>query len=277
MPAKGKRKDNPRKMDQVTPPLKTLLPATGHLQGYETDTSITAPLQDGHESNASLSTAACGPHDTTSTFEKRIASLLESLFELGGLGNCSSKLREVAETLPDWQIILPITPTRNNISTNTDPQPTPPSTHICGGSDLNQPDPQETQHRVHSPPAPKNAKASNSRGKDKGKAPGGVGTNPNPPKKSPLYAPPPTPFPPYREPAVIFHAAPTKYKAGLMSCWIEENSKGARILGIRWLLQEGRRVAKLVSSLIIYVAEGIDITQWPRISFYGSAFWVRIV
>ncbi|KAF8420016.1 hypothetical protein BGX38DRAFT_619968 [Terfezia claveryi] len=70
--------------------------------------------------------------------------------------------------------------------------------------------------------------------------------------------------PPNRSRAIVFHAAPMKYKPGLMRRWIEEDNEGARIVGIRWLLQEGRRVGKLASSLVIYLAAEIDTTHGLR-------------
>ncbi|KAF8436695.1 hypothetical protein BGX38DRAFT_1332969 [Terfezia claveryi] len=61
-------------------------------------------------------------------------------------------------------------------------------------------------------------------------------------KKPATVAPPPnTPKTTNRTQAVVLHAAPMRYKPGLMRRWIEEDNQGARILGIRWLLQEGRR------------------------------------
>ncbi|RPB29182.1 hypothetical protein L211DRAFT_845181 [Terfezia boudieri ATCC MYA-4762] len=57
---------------------------------------------------------------------------------------------------------------------------------------------------------------------------------------------PKNPPPSIRARAVVSHAAPSKYKPGLMLRWIEEDNKGVRILGIRWLLQEDRRLGKLV-------------------------------
>ncbi|RPB19970.1 hypothetical protein L211DRAFT_895545 [Terfezia boudieri ATCC MYA-4762] len=46
MPGKGKRKDNPGKLDRVNPPLKTRLPVTGHPQpttSYTTTATATIP------------------------------------------------------------------------------------------------------------------------------------------------------------------------------------------------------------------------------------------
>jgi len=51
--------------------------------------------------------------------------------------------------------------------------------------------------------------------------------------------------------ALVMHAAPLKYKPGTMRRWVEEDNKGVRIMGIRWLLKEDRR-GQVVSSLVIY-------------------------
>ncbi|RPB23565.1 hypothetical protein L211DRAFT_838417, partial [Terfezia boudieri ATCC MYA-4762] len=67
-----------------------------------------------------------------------------------------------------------------------------------------------------------------------------------------------------RTQAVVLHAAPTKYKPGLMRRWIEEDNNNAQIKGIRWLLLKGRRVGKAASSLVIYLAEEIDIKNGLR-------------
>ena len=39
----------------------------------------------------------------------------------------------------------------------------------------------------------------------------------------------------------VMHAAPLKYKPGTMRRWTEEDNKGVKILGIRWLLKDDRR------------------------------------
>ncbi|RPB20323.1 hypothetical protein L211DRAFT_527780 [Terfezia boudieri ATCC MYA-4762] len=52
-----------------------------------------------------------------------------------------------------------------------------------------------------------------------------------------------------------------------MRRWIEEDNNNTQIKGIRWLLLEGRRVGKAASSLVIYLAEEIDIktgSAWAR-------------
>jgi len=40
---------------------------------------------------------------------------------------------------------------------------------------------------------------------------------------------------------LIMHEAPLQYKPGTMRGWIEENTGGVKMLGIRWLLKEDRR------------------------------------
>ena len=68
------------------------------------------------------------------------------------------------------------------------------------------------------------------------------------PPQAPVHAAPATPTR-----AVVLHGVPTKYKPGQMRRWIQEdNPTGApKIIGIRWLLQDYRRVGKLASSLVI--------------------------
>ena len=63
---------------------------------------------------------------------------------------------------------------------------------------------------------------------------------------------------------IVLHGAPTKHKPGTMRQWIIEDNKNIAILGIHWLLQEGRRVGKQASSLVIYLEHGIDITRGVR-------------
>ena len=60
--------------------------------------------------------------------------------------------------------------------------------------------------------------------------------------------------------ALVMHAAPLKYKPGAMRRWIEEDNKGVKILGIRWLLREDRR-GQVASSLVIYMRDLIEVTK----------------
>jgi len=60
--------------------------------------------------------------------------------------------------------------------------------------------------------------------------------------------------------AIVMHAAPLKYKLGTMRRWIEEDNKGVKILGIRWLLWEDRR-GQVASSLVIYMRDLIEVTK----------------
>lgn len=49
-----------------------------------------------------------------------------------------------------------------------------------------------------------------------------------------------------------------------MRRWIEEDNRGnVPILGIRWLLKEGRRAGKL-ASLVIYLKNEVDINHGAR-------------
>ncbi|KAF8415301.1 hypothetical protein BGX38DRAFT_1281392 [Terfezia claveryi] len=134
-------------------------------------------------------------------------------------------------------------PTR--VSTNTDHSP---AKQVVKPKEKIAPPPEESQSSTPPP------------GSQKGKAPGD-------PEQSKNCATPRSARssdPPMRTGAVVFHAAPSKYKPGLMRRWIEEDNKGVQIVGIRWLLQEGRRVGKLASSLVIYLAHSIDSTRGLR-------------
>ncbi|KAF8440674.1 hypothetical protein BGX38DRAFT_1205310 [Terfezia claveryi] len=49
-----------------------------------------------------------------------------------------------------------------------------------------------------------------------------------------------------------------------MRRWMEDDNKNAQIKGIRWLLLEGRRVGKVASSLVIYLAGEINLKDGLR-------------
>lgn len=51
-----------------------------------------------------------------------------------------------------------------------------------------------------------------------------------------------------------------------MHRWIEEHNKDTTVLGIRWLLQEPRRVGKAASSLVlvVYMKEAIKTNKGVR-------------
>jgi len=55
-------------------------------------------------------------------------------------------------------------------------------------------------------------------------------------------------------------ATPPKYKPSTMRRWIEEDNRGVKILGIWWLLKEGRR-GQMASSLVIYLKEPVECTK----------------
>ncbi|RPB23568.1 hypothetical protein L211DRAFT_838422 [Terfezia boudieri ATCC MYA-4762] len=135
-------------------------------------------------------------------------------------------------------------PSINSVSTNMDPPPT--RTYKEAATTTTSP--------KKTTPSPDPPKPRAPQPKGKGKAVTTQTRATPPPRDSPLNQPR----------AIVFHAAPMKYKPGLMRRWIEEDNQGARILGIRWLLQEGRRVGKLASSLVIYLAEGIDTRRGLR-------------
>ncbi|RPB18189.1 hypothetical protein L211DRAFT_854367 [Terfezia boudieri ATCC MYA-4762] len=82
---------------------------------------------------------------------------------------------------------------------------------------------------------------------------------------SPTAKMPPTPaYNPTRLRAVVLHTAPSKFKPGLTCYWIEEDNKGAQILGIRWLTTEERGMGKLASSLVVYIKVKINLHQGLR-------------
>jgi len=51
---------------------------------------------------------------------------------------------------------------------------------------------------------------------------------------------------------VVMHAAPLRYKPGMVRRWLEEDNKGVEITGIRWLLKE-HTPEKAASPLVIYM------------------------
>jgi len=58
--------------------------------------------------------------------------------------------------------------------------------------------------------------------------------------------------------ALVMHAALLKYKPGTMRRWIEEDNRGVKILGIRWLLREDR--SGHVAGIL--VLRGVASLQW---------------
>ncbi|KAF8435230.1 hypothetical protein BGX38DRAFT_1275130 [Terfezia claveryi] len=147
------------------------------------------------------------------------------------------------QTIPPTPAQKPMT---NSVSTNTD-HPVPTYTEAATG-----------QKQSVKP----------QKGKGKGKESAGASSPPPPAYRK--VTPPPNPSPNLRKTtqartqAVVLHAAPTKYKPGLMRRWIEDDNKNAQIKGIRWLLLEGRRVGKAASSLVIYLAEEINLKNGLR-------------
>ncbi|KAF8440577.1 hypothetical protein BGX38DRAFT_1273040 [Terfezia claveryi] len=231
MPGKGNRKDNPGKVDERNSPRKTR-PVTGHLQ---------PPSLDGNDTDASATTA-----------------------------------KERARKIDDEDPVTPPTTTAaSGGDTTTGPEgvkqlfpqtPTLPLQHAEAATETTQEELQthkskgkgkasvaaQSRPRNHPPDRP-----SPGPGKGKGKGPAKATSPSNLPQKNPT--------PSIRARAVVIHAAPTKYKLGLMRRWIEDDNEGIRILDIRWLLPEDRRVAKLASSLVIYMAKEADPTRGLRI------------
>ncbi|KAF8453213.1 hypothetical protein BGX38DRAFT_1141655 [Terfezia claveryi] len=156
-------------------------------------------------------------------------------------------------------------PTTNSVSTNTDHSP---AKQVVKPKEKIAPPPEESQSSTPPPGSQKGKAPPETRSKGKGRlAPPPEITSPSSPKLAKTVQPPRSARssdPPMRTGAVVFHAAPSKYKPGLMRRWIEEDNKGVQIVGIRWLLQEGRRVGKLASSLVIYLAHSIDSTRGLR-------------
>ncbi|RPB20007.1 hypothetical protein L211DRAFT_578174 [Terfezia boudieri ATCC MYA-4762] len=331
MPGKGKRKDNPGKMDRVNPPLKTRIPVTDHPEPQH-DT----PMDTSDTSDTSAVTAAAllfareiiehtestGPYtcSTPPSASRAIWCLRELLTYIGG--NVESIFGdEVFERNAQWftnqlnnggaawvNNSTPRGPRRTESSTQTTPPPqsplvpptkSTPVTHTS--SQTTPPTPPSSPAQVDSStqtippivsPTPKPKPPTNSVSTNTDPPPtrtyAEAATTTTSPKKTTPSPDPPKPrtpqpkgkgkaittqtratAPPRDSPlnqprAIVFHAAPMKYKPGLMRRWIEEDNEGARILGIRWLLQEGRRVGKLASSLVIYLAEGIDTRRGLR-------------
>jgi len=52
-----------------------------------------------------------------------------------------------------------------------------------------------------------------------------------------------------------------------MRRWLEEDNHGVLIAGARWLLQEGRRVGKAASSLVIYLDKPLPEGRKLRMGF----------
>jgi len=54
------------------------------------------------------------------------------------------------------------------------------------------------------------------------------------------------------------HTAPLKYKPSTMRRWVEEDNRGVKVVGIRWLLREDRR-GQEASSLVIYMRDRREV------------------
>ena len=75
---------------------------------------------------------------------------------------------------------------------------------------------------------------------------------------------------------IVIHASPTKFKPGQMRRWIEEDNIGdVQIVGIRCLLPEHRRAAKLASSVVIYVYQSIMVERglWMGRSIFRTKLY----
>ncbi|RPB23545.1 hypothetical protein L211DRAFT_838697 [Terfezia boudieri ATCC MYA-4762] len=268
MPGKGKRKDNSGKMDRVNPLLKIRIPVTDHpkpqhdMPMHDTsDTSDTSNTSDISDTSAMTAAALLFAREiikhtesnhcsTPLSASRAIWCLRELLTYIRG--DVARIFRdEVFEKNTKWfanklnngsttwvNSSRPIWPRRTESSTQTTPPPQSSLTIPPIASPTPKPKllTNSISTNTDSPPTRTYAE---------------VATTISSPKKTILSRT-------LQLKAIILHMAPMKYKPSLMCCWIKENNEGARILGIRWLLQEGRRVGKLASSLIIYLAEGID-------------------
>ena len=63
-----------------------------------------------------------------------------------------------------------------------------------------------------------------------------------------------------RTQAIVMHAAPLRYKLGMMRRWIEEDNKGVEIMGIWWLMKD-HEPGKVAPSLVIYMKSAVDMRK----------------
>jgi len=142
------------------------------------------------------------------------------------------------------------TPTVQRKSTATDAPPTPPTRRYAAAA-------------VQTPPATAAVQTPPQREQGRQVAP----QRAQKPPRGDKGAPPTTR-------ALVMHAAPLKYKPGTTRRWIEEDNKGVKMLGIRWLLREDRR-GQVASSLVIYMRDLMEVTKLRmgrrlfRTTFYG--------
>jgi len=81
----------------------------------------------------------------------------------------------------------------------------------------------------------------------------------------------------WRTRTVVMHAAPLRYKPGMMRRWLEEDNEAVEITGIRWLLKE-HAPEKAASSLVIYMrsAEEVGSLRMGRRLFRTTRYeWNR--
>ncbi|RPB29674.1 hypothetical protein L211DRAFT_33486 [Terfezia boudieri ATCC MYA-4762] len=272
MPGKGKRKDNPGKMDRLNPPHKTRLPVTGHPQppplqppppdssvdGYESEVNIaTAPLQGtvppvtaptpvNTLASAALLFARENCRHTVEGEHTSANNTVWCLRELLKFINCGVEevfgdrtFRESAicfnQSGAAWvSCAVPVhTPKgkatdTNSVSTNTDPTPPTPKPKPTTNSVSTNTDPPQTRTYAEAATNTTSPSPRQPRKEDKGKAPAKATPPPTTPPRTKQNPPS------IRIQAVVLHAAPTKYKPGLMRRWIEGDKKTAQIQGIRW-------------------------------------------
>jgi len=82
-----------------------------------------------------------------------------------------------------------------------------------------------------------------------------------------------------KEPYLVLHAAPIKYKPGQMRRWVEgDNNWKAQILGIWWLRQKHRRTSKAASSVVVYMRNLVDANVGVLISTQAElSTWALLV
>ena len=59
-----------------------------------------------------------------------------------------------------------------------------------------------------------------------------------------------------------------------MRRWIEEDNRGVKIMGIRWLLREDRQ-GQVASSLVIYMRDPVEATMGRRLFRITGYDWDR--
>jgi len=156
------------------------------------------------------------------------------------------------------QTAPPEKPVANSVSTQT---PTAPARTYAAAAVQATPPTRRQEHQA-TPPKHRKSQERERRAQQGARQPP---TTPKTPIRPPGRARPPPAAPatkgsPSATRALVMHAAPLKYMPGTMRRWIEEDNKGVKILGIRWLLKEDRR-EQVASSLVIYLKDPVESTR----------------